>query len=279
MPRISTAIACLILLATTAALAGPRPGDEPVTFSDPALAGVRADQTVDRADLLTALERDREDRAADAAKLVALGRLYLEDDRFTDAETAAQEALDLSPGFAPAHTLLGDTYWRLNWTDSALASYRDAIAADARDPVCRFRLVHALAASGQARDAEAEARRFLDASADAILFVALGEALEDQARLREAFAAYGQAIEADPALATAYSHRAGLFCRQKQYEAAEQSCLTALDLDPDDGLAHAYLGVACGQQQDYWRAYSHAVKAERAGIDMQPVWDLLNRAD
>ena len=51
----------------------------------------------------------------------------------------------------------------------------------------------------------------------------------------------------------------------------------ALNIDPGCAEAHASLGLASAHLEDYMGAYSHAVKAEQAGIDMSAVWSMLQQ--
>jgi tetratricopeptide (TPR) repeat protein len=121
--------------------------------------------------------------------------------------------------------------------------------------------------------AESACRERLQAHPDhPLLWLILGESLERQARWKEAFAGYGQALSLDPNLAPAHSRRGRLFCRFRQYEEARQECATALGLDPDDPLAHAYLGIACAYLGQREAAREHALRAEAAGLNMNDVW-------
>ncbi len=110
-----------------------------------------------------------------------------------------------------------------------------------------------------------------------MLCLALGRILESQERSQEALAAYDRAVELDPRCAEAQASRAELFCRLGDYEAAATASHAALEIDPDCAAAHAALGLASAHREDFMGAYSHAVKAEQAGLDMSAVWSLLQR--
>ena len=101
--------------------------------------------------------------------------------------------------------------------------------------------------------------------------------LEQQKRLREAFACYGQAIVLDPSAAIPHSRRGLLFCRFGQFDAAEVSCRKALSLDKDNLVAHAYLGIACSYLDNGKDARKHARIAEAGGMNMGAVWDKLGK--
>lgn len=130
-----------------------------------------------------------------------------------------------------------------------------------------------LLASGLPAHAERDCRARLQEHPDhPLLWILLGESLERQAQWQKAFAGYGQALVLDPNLASAHSRRGRLFCRFRQYAEARHECQTALSLDPEDPLAHAYLGIACAWLGERTTARRHALRAEAAGLDMSDVW-------
>jgi tetratricopeptide (TPR) repeat protein len=197
--------------------------------------------------------------------------------RLDDAATAAEQALDLEPGFAPAHLILGDVYQAMGWFESAAESFRLALAADPDAPAARVRLVRCLTAAGRVREAEAECRRFLAEQETASLTLILGETLQRQQRAQEALAAFDRALQLEPRRADAHAARAGLLCDLGQYEDAARAARTALAIDPGHAEAHRWLSTASAHRQDFLGAYSHAIKAEQAGLDMSAVWSLLQR--
>lgn len=171
---------------------------------------------------------------------------------------------------------LGDLYWQLEWRGDAVAAFRAAVAAAPETPDPCRRLVSALAATGEAEQGERLCREYLARwSDDPGLYVALGECLEKRNEYPEAFAAYGRAIEIDAEMAVAHSRRGRMFCLMGQYEAAIAACRLALIHDPDDSLAHAYMGIACAEMGRYWEARIHAAAAEQAGMTMDAVWERL----
>ena len=75
----------------------------------------------------------------------------------------------------------------------------------------------------------------------------------------------------------AYARQGKLFCEFGQYQAAEQSCRRALDLDEGDALAHAYLGIALSHLGNADEARLHAEIAEAAGLNMTSVWRKIDK--
>ena len=209
--------------------------------------------------------------------LTLLAEIYRQQGRLNDASSAAEEALVMVPSYAPAHMQLGDVFMDLGWFESAAESYRAALAADDQLAAARYRLVDCLAKAGQLRAAETECREFMAAGETAALCLILGQTLERQERDQEAMAAYDRAVELDPRCADAHGHRAGLLCKLGEYDAAAKASRAALDIKPDHAAAHAWLGLAGAHTEDYMGAYSHAVKAEQAGMDMSAVWKLLQQ--
>ena len=63
-------------------------------------------------------------------------------------------------------------------------------------------------------------------------------------KLREAFTTYGQVMTLDPDNDEASARQGRLFCQFGQFTSAEAACRQSLKIDPDNSLAHAYLGIA-----------------------------------
>jgi tetratricopeptide (TPR) repeat protein len=256
------------------------------------------------------LERGRERALPSAELLVALAALHVSQEKLHEAEDAALAALEIQPRFALAYVQLAAVYGKAGLYETAIAHCEQAIDCDGRcvpawlhlgaahsaaanhrqaveayrsaltlapsDPTAQCNLVHNLIALGKPGEAEACCQKWLNAGADyADLHVALGEALEAQQKWQPAFAAYGRAVELRPDCGPAHSRRGRLFCRFQQYEAAVQECRTALEVDPDDAVAHAFLGVAYAHLGNKEEAEIHALRAEVLGMQMNPVWKLI----
>ncbi len=234
-------------------------------------------QAGDLAEAAEILEEGLDRSPGSPEMLTMLAEVYRGLGRLNDAATAAEEALTMEPSYAPAHLQLGDVYLELGWLDSAAERYEAALAADARAVAARERLVHCLVAAGHLRAAERRCREFLAEEESARLYAALAAALEGQQQIQAALAALDRALALEPRLADAHADRAGLLCRVGEYADALASARAALDLDDDHPAAHRWLAVASAHREDYMGAYSHAVKAEKAGLDMSDVWSLLQR--
>jgi len=247
---------------------------DPVGYLELAGASWRAG---DFAGSARALEQGRRQARPSALLLVALGSSYIALNRLADAEEATQAALTLEPEVAGAQLQLGRIYGLIGWPESAVECYEKAVSVSPQDVEAKSALVLGLVAAGRAESAEKQCREFLRGDDTAQLWVALGETLEAQEVLRDAFNAYGRALVLDASHAGAHARRGRLFCRFGQFDAAATECRAALAIDPDNALAHAYLGIAYSYQGQTEAAREHALRAQQAGMRMDSVWDRLNQ--
>lgn len=214
---------------------------------------------------------------APEALLLELADLHRRLGRPARAEAVAREALVLMPDAPEAHVCLGDVYLDLGWPQSALESYGEAARLAPGDPAPRTRVVAALLAAGTTAGAEEACLRYLAELPDSPdLWLSLGWVFEKQEKLREAFRTYGQVLALAPGSAEALARQGRLFCRFGQFSAAADACRRALQLDGDNLVAHAYLGIACSHLGDADNARHHARIAEAGGLDMNAVWNKLN---
>lgn len=216
------------------------------------------------------------DRAAASPELLTLlAQVRHRQGNLEGAVTAAEEAVAMAPDYAPAHLELGDIFRDLAWYESAIASYEQALAADARAPAARERLVRVLLVAGRAPAAADRCRQYLGVTETAALQSALGDVLVAQGDLGGALRAYERAVALDARCTLAHCGRAEVLRERGDAAAAVKAARRALAIDPHLARAHACLGRACAEAGDYLGAYGHAVKAEQAGVDMAEVWSAL----
>ena len=211
-------------------------------------------------------------RVAEPSALLqlALGALYLELGRLADAESVTQKALELEPDNLDAKVQIGQIMNQTGLHHEARAYFTQVLGIDREHPEAQLGLAISLLEAGAVKEAERQCRLYLNEdAARKELWIVLGECLEHQERLREAFNCYGKALAIDADLAGAHSRRGRLFCRFGQFEAAAAECRTALKLDPDDPLAHAYLSIACSRLGQKAAATHHARRAEEGGMHMR----------
>jgi tetratricopeptide (TPR) repeat protein len=249
--------------------------------TDPAAYVAYAEFLLGRGDLKGAeelLEIGRNKADPSASLLVTLGKVYEAQHRLARAESVTREALVLDPKSVTAHVRMGEIYFRLGWPKSGMESFRTAADLDPDATLPKIRIVGGLIEQKKFVEAEDACLQFISGDQEnPDLWLALGQAFEKQDKLREAFTTYGQVLTLDPGQSEAYARQGRLFCRFGQFEAGRAACAKALELDPDNMLAHAYMGIACSQLGDGENARKHAQIAEAGGMNMTAVWKKLER--
>jgi len=177
------------------------------------------------------LKRALELLPADVSLMTALARCLLGLERPADALFVLEAALEREPSYASAHAHKGQVLERLGWVDQAERSYARALELEPANLVAKAGLASLGSHFGDHREARAHAQAVLEAVPDhpsAALVVAmaemaegapaaaearirrlmaaprpdpslssyLGDALDAQGRVQEAFDAYGRAGEA-----------------------------------------------------------------------------------
>jgi Tfp pilus assembly protein PilF len=224
------------------------------------------------------LESGRSKAAGSAPLLVQLGRVYEAQDRMARAEAVTREALMIDSTLVDAHVRMGEIYFRLGWPKSGMESFRTACGLAPEQTLPKVRVVGGLIEQNKVQEAEDACLMFIADDADnPELWLALGQVFEKQDKLREAFTTYGQVLSLDPDQAEAYARQGRLFCRFGQFEAGRQACAKALQLDDNNMIAHAYMGIACSNLGDGDNARKHAQIAETGGMNMTVVWKKLEK--
>ena len=219
------------------------------------------------------LETGRNKALPSADLLVLLSRVYEAQEFVARAESVTQEALAIDDKSVAAHLRMGELYFRLGWPKSGLDSFRQAVALAPDETGPKVKLVGGLLESGKLPEAEQACLEFVSVDADNVdLWLSLGQIFEKQEKHRAAFTTYGQILVLDPKNSVAYARQGRLFCQFSQFDAAETACRKALEIDQDNALAHAYLGIACSYLGRTNEARQHAAIAEKAGLNMVAVW-------
>lgn len=224
------------------------------------------------------LETGRTKAASSAPLLVQLGRVYEAQNRMARAESVTREALVLDPTLVDAHVRMGEIYFRLGWPKSGMESFRTACTLAPEQTLPKVRVIGGLTEQNKVEEAEDACLMFIAEDAEnPELWLALGQVFEKQDKLREAFTTYGQVLTLDPDQAEAYARQGRLFCRFGQFEAGREACAKALQLDDNNMVAHAYMGIACSNLGDGENARKHAQIAETGGMNMTVVWKKLEK--
>jgi protein O-GlcNAc transferase len=208
--------------------------------------------------------------------LVSLGEAYEGQQLMARAQSATREALQVDSEHVRAHVRMGEIYFRLGWNKSGLDSFREAVDLAPEEDLPKVRLVGGLCEDDQLVAAEDQCLEFISTNVQSPdLWLSLGQVFEKQEKRRQAFTTYGQVLTIDPENSQAYARQGRLFCEFGQFESAASACRRALDLEPDNALGHAYLGIACAKLGRNDEARIHAEAAEDGGMNMVSVWKII----
>jgi predicted O-linked N-acetylglucosamine transferase (SPINDLY family) len=134
-----------------------------------------------------------------------LGLLHKTHRRIAEAETAFVAAIGRDPKFADAHYNLGNLYVADRKSAEARASFERALQANPAHAHALAAMGQLLSGSGEPGEAVPMLEKALSLlSNDAGLYCDLGDALEKLQRLKEASAAYRNALRLDPKLRRAW---------------------------------------------------------------------------
>ena len=159
--------------------------------------------------------------------------------RNTEALSANQTAVELSPQDAEAHSNLGVTLQELGRLNEAEVSLRQAIVLKPNYPEAHNNLGNALKEQGRLDEAEASYMQAIALKPGyANAHSNLGATLQELGKLDEAEASYIQAIALKPNYAEAYSNLGVTLQELGRLEEAEESLKHAITLKPDFALAH-----------------------------------------
>ncbi len=90
-----------------------------------------------------------------------LGVIYLQQNRYKEAQALFQTALDRAPAYSRAHLNLAGALWGLDDRDHAILEARNAVTLDPTDVSAHLTLASFLLATGEKAAAAEEARRVL----------------------------------------------------------------------------------------------------------------------
>jgi len=208
--------------------------------------------------------------------LVKLGEAYSGQGLTARAQSETREALRVNPDHMLAHVRMGELHFRMGWNKAGLVSFRDAIELAPDEDLPKVRLVGGLCEDDQLLAAEDQCLEFISTNVQSPdLWLSLGQVFEKQEKRRQAFTTYGQVLTIDPENSQAYARQGRLFCEFGQFESAQAACRHAVELEPDNALGHAYLGIACAKLGQNDEARIHAEIAENGGMNMVSVWKII----
>ncbi|HEY5656549.1 MAG TPA: tetratricopeptide repeat protein [Myxococcota bacterium] len=163
-----------------------------------------------------------------------LGSAYRALNRLDEAEHHYRMALRAGPDKTALYNLGNLLLSREAFSD-AIASYREALEIDARDPRIHNNLASALLASGDADAAEPHFRAAISAAPRYYrAYKGLGNLLQERGDLEGAIALYQTALRIEPEYAAAHSSLASALRAQGRPEEAAHHYRRALEIDPGD---------------------------------------------
>lgn len=179
----------------------------------------------------------------DAEAHYNLGVTYQELGQMSDAEASYQQSLQIAPNNAKAFSNLGVLLQNLDRLEDAEASYRQALLIDPNNAKAHSNQGVILQKLGRLDDAEASYRRALRIDeGNAETHCNLGNALKDIGRTNEAEASYRRALQINPSYADAHFNLGNLLQDLDRLEEAELSYQLAVSINPNHADAYFNLG-------------------------------------
>ena len=173
------------------------------------------------------------------------------------------KAVQIRPGFAPAHNNLGVALKDKGRLPEAVASFSKAVQLKPDFAEAHNNLGIALKNQGRFKEAVASFGKALQLKPGyAEAHNSLGTALQGQGRLDEAIASYDKALQIKPDLAEAHNNRGAALNDQGRFEEAIASFGKALGIKADYLDAYNNLGLAMqgqGRMQEAIASFSKAL--------------------
>ena len=172
-----------------------------------------------------------------------LGVLFRQTDRISQAITANQKLVVLTPGDAGAHNNLGNALLAHGNLEEAKLSYKKSITLKPDYAEAHSNLGNTLQELGMLEEAEINHRRAIALKPDFVSsYFNLGVVLQLLNRLDESEECYRKAIALAPDYAKAYSNLGNVLQALGNLQDAESSYQEAITLKPDYAEAHSNLG-------------------------------------
>ncbi len=161
-----------------------------------------------------------------------IGRILFAQNRFEEAITEFQTAIDLDPHTAMHHNNLCFALITQHKYEAGIAECHTALKLDSRFALPRSNLGNALLGQGKTNEAIAEYKKAIELDPrEAEAHTGLGMALLDQNKIDDAITEYEKAIEIDPRYAIAHRKLSIALRQQGKNKAAEEAEKKALDLE------------------------------------------------
>ena len=203
----------------------------------------------------------------------ALGDLYRSTGRHADAEAAYLAALANDPSNSTALSGLGITYQRLGRPEEAEASLRKAVDIHPGDAAAYKSLGVFLFQTGHYADAAAQYEYAVALTPDDPGYISnLASAYMLQGDFPSAVLTFQKAIDINPTK-NAYSNLGLMHYYLGELDAAVDSLTKAIELQPNDYLAHSNLGdalLAAGRDDDARQEFETADTLAAGALQVNP---------
>jgi tetratricopeptide (TPR) repeat protein len=198
---------------------------------------------------------------------LTLGRLYLSQSRWSEAEKQFRDAVAAEPKATAARMALASVFIARKQNDKAEQVLRDASRELADSPEGMRLLANYYAATGQTDEALAETKRLMEAHGkDSGLKKAYVRLLLEANRDREAETVVGQILEANSKDIEATMLRGVVLERQGKTLEAVSLLQQAVKDRPDNAYARFHLGLANAAKGDF----DEAEKQWREAVRLEP---------
>jgi predicted O-linked N-acetylglucosamine transferase (SPINDLY family) len=176
-----------------------------------------------------------------APAYITMGNIQQAQNQVEAAIRSYLKALQLDSSLPQAHVNLGSMYYKQGQLEQAIAAYQQGIHLKSDFAAAYWNLAQAFRQQGkeqQAHLAQQKAVELQSPRGDADRLFHQGKQLASQGQLKEAIAAYQQAIDLDPNLAEAYCQLGIMERRQGELKQAVENFKKSLEIQPDLIPAH-----------------------------------------
>jgi len=173
---------------------------------------------------------------------VELAETYLRMQRFSEAQVAANKAIEINPKYGDAYAMSGTAYRLMGHFDEAIATFKKGVSADPYNWRMQGWLGETYLAAEQFPEAEAAFRESLRLNEYPGTYYALALALDKQKRAAEAETVLSDGVKKSPGDANLRVMFGSLLNQHDKLAEAEAQYNEALKLDPNSALALNNLG-------------------------------------
>lgn len=178
-------------------------------------------------------------------------------------------ALQINPGYPPAHVNTGIILFQKSKLDEAAAHFKQALQINPDLVVAHKNLGKILGLQGKLEEAAARFRKGISLeSSDSDLYRELGTVLGRQGRFDEALEQLNEALRIKPDFADAHSNLGYAFLCQNKFDQAAIHLEKAIQLDPNSDKAHYHLAIALNEKGEIAEAVTHLWDA----LHLRPDW-------